>query len=192
MLNYEEIPEDLEKEDFDEYFNSAPSGRPSCDEVYEIPQRGGDEEPPPPELKTLPEELMYEFLDETKRYPVIVNFNLSHTENEKLMSVLKTHRKALVYLMDDLKGISPLITTHRIYMEEGDKPVIEHQRRLNPMTKEVVRKEVMRLLDTGIIYAIEIINGLVMSSVINAHFIALCNPVIHKTWPEVYLKQVVL
>ena len=47
--------------------------------------------------------------------------------------------------MEELKGISP--TTHRIYMEEGAKPGIEHQRKLNPMMKEVVRKEITRLLD---------------------------------------------
>lgn len=34
------------------------------------------------------------------------------------------------------------------------KPTIEHQRRLNPNMKEVVRAEVLKLLDAGIIYPI--------------------------------------
>ena len=71
------------------------------------------------------------------------------------MVILRKHRGAFGYSMEELKGISPSIATHRIYMEEGAKPVIEHQRKLNPMMKEVVRKEITRLLDAGIIYPVE-------------------------------------
>ncbi|NHN22295.1 hypothetical protein G6046_15300, partial [Bacillus amyloliquefaciens] len=43
---------------------------------------------------------------------------------------------------------------HRILMEEGCKPTIEPQRRLNPIMKEVVKKEILKWLDDGIIYPI--------------------------------------
>ena len=43
---------------------------------------------------------------------------------------------------------------HKILMEDNYKPSIEHQRRLNPNMKEVVRKEVIKWLDAGIIYPI--------------------------------------
>ena len=75
------------------------------------------------------------------------------------MKVLKEHRKAFGYSMDDLKGISPMITVHRIFMEEGAKPVAEFNRRLKPEMKEVVRKEIVRLLDAGIIYLVKKVNG---------------------------------
>jgi hypothetical protein len=39
-------------------------------------------------------------------------------------------------------------------MEPDAKPVVEHQRRLIPKMKEVVRNEVLKLLDAGIIYPI--------------------------------------
>ena len=39
-------------------------------------------------------------------------------------------------------------------MEENSKPTREMQRRLNPTLKEVVKKEVMKLLEAGIIYPI--------------------------------------
>ena len=58
------------------------------------------------------------------------------------MVILRKHRGAFGYSMEELKGISPSIATHRIYMEEGAKPVIEHQHKLNPMMKEAVRKEI--------------------------------------------------
>ena len=115
-------------------------------------RRRGDEDLPPPELKILPDNLKYRFLDNTNRFPVVINAKLSGEEEEELMKVLKEHRKAFGYSMDDLKGISPMITVHRIFMEEGAKPVAEFKRRLKPEMKEVVRKEIVRLLDAGIIY----------------------------------------
>ena len=53
-----------------------------------------------------------------------------------------------------MKGISPSICMHKILVEDNFKPTVEHQRRLNPNMKEVVRAEVLKLLDTGIIYPI--------------------------------------
>ena len=68
--------------------------------------------------------------------------------------MLKKHKKALGWSIDDIKRISPSICMHKILMEENYKLSIEHQRRLNPNMKEVVRAEVMKLLDAGIIYHI--------------------------------------
>ena len=39
-------------------------------------------------------------------------------------------------------------------MEDGAKPVRDPQRRLNPKMKEVVRKEILKLLEAGIIYPV--------------------------------------
>ena len=44
---------------------------------------------------------------------------------------------------------------HNIVLEENDKTPIEHQRRLNLVLKEVVRKEVLKWLHAGFIYAIK-------------------------------------
>ena len=43
---------------------------------------------------------------------------------------------------------------HRILLEDGHKPLVEAQRRLNPTMKEVVHKEVLKWLDDGVIYTI--------------------------------------
>ena len=43
---------------------------------------------------------------------------------------------------------------HKILLEEKAKPSVEHQRILNPVVKEVVRKEVLKWLNAGFIYAI--------------------------------------
>ena len=62
--------------------------------------------------------------------------------------------KLLRYALSDVKGIDPSIVTHKIPMVEDAKPFVDTQRRLNPRMKEEVRKEVIRLLDAGIIYPI--------------------------------------
>ena len=68
---------------------------------------------------------------------------------------LKTQMDIVYHALNDTsKGISPSICMHKILLEETSKPSVEHQRRLNPVMKEVVRKEVVKLLNAGFIYAI--------------------------------------
>jgi hypothetical protein len=90
------------------------------------------EEPQAPgvDLKPLPKGLKYEFLGPDKTYPVIMSDELSPEENEKLLILLKKHRKVIGYSINDLKGISPAFCTRRIPMEDQCKPVVDHQRRL--------------------------------------------------------------
>ena len=106
------------------------------------------------ELKPLPDNLKYAYLDEKKIYPVIISANLSEHEEERLLKTLKKHRAAIGYTLGDLKGISPTLCQHKINMEPEAKPVVDHQRRLNPKMKEVVRKEILKLLEVGIIYPV--------------------------------------
>jgi hypothetical protein len=107
---------------------------------------------PEVDLKPLPKGLQYKILGPDKTYPVIVSNELSPEENEKLLNLLKKHRKAIEYSINDLKGLSPAFCTHRIPMEDQCKPVVDHQRRLTHTMRDVVKKEVIMLLDVGIIY----------------------------------------
>ncbi|KAL6322429.1 hypothetical protein AAG906_008084 [Vitis piasezkii] len=69
------------------------------------------------------------------------------------MEVLKRCKKAIGWQISDLKGISPLVCTHHIYMEEEAKPIRQFQRRLNPHLQEVVRVR-SEATSSGIIYPI--------------------------------------
>ena len=69
------------------------------------------------------------------------------------MKTLKKHGAAIGYTLDDLKGI-PTLCQHKIKLEKDAKPVVDHQRWLNPKMKEVVRKEILKLLQAGIIYPV--------------------------------------
>ena len=113
-----------------------------------------EESAPKVELKTLPPSLRYVFLGSNSTFPIIVNAELNDEQVDKLLRRIRPHRKIIGYTIDDLKGISPSMCMHRIHMEEGFKPSIENHRRLNPNMKEVVKKEIMKLLDAGIIYPI--------------------------------------
>ncbi|CAM8948012.1 unnamed protein product [Rhodiola kirilowii] len=106
------------------------------------------------ELKPLPASLRYEFLGPNSTYPVIVNASLTDVETQKLLDVLRKHRPALGYSIDDLKGISPDLCMHRINLEVDARPSRDALRRLNPKLNDVVKKEILKLLDAGIIYSV--------------------------------------
>ena len=84
---------------------------------------------------------------------VISSILLSDQEG-KLLSILKNHKKAISWTLKDINCINPLICTHRIHLEDNAKTYRQPQRRLNPHMKEVVKNEVLKLLDVGIIYPI--------------------------------------
>ncbi|KAL1223552.1 hypothetical protein V5N11_034303 [Cardamine amara subsp. amara] len=109
---------------------------------------------PTVELKPLPEGLRYAFLGKNDTYPVIVNDKLKPEELSLLLNELRKFRKAIGYSLDDIKGISPSLCTHRIHLENETHTSVEHQRCLNPNLKKVVKKEIIKLLDAGIIYPI--------------------------------------
>ncbi|KAM2832466.1 hypothetical protein COP1_032414 [Malus domestica] len=106
------------------------------------------------ELKPLPDHLKYVFLGDNETLPVIVSSSLMAIEEEKLIRVLKDHKTAIGWTLADIRGISPTTCMHRILLEEGAKPTREAQRRLNPPMMEVVKKEIIKLLDCGVIYPI--------------------------------------
>jgi hypothetical protein len=129
------------------------------------PHRWEDLRPPPPSdvteepkigvnLKQLPINLKYVFSDTEKKCPTIINASLKSIQEAKLIQVLKKYKGAIGWEIEDLKGISPTVCMHKILMEDDHKSVVQPQRRLNPAMKEVVRKEVVKLLDACLIYPI--------------------------------------
>nr|GEX59111.1 reverse transcriptase domain-containing protein [Tanacetum cinerariifolium] len=79
------------------------------------------------ELKELPPDLEYAFLVGDNKFPVIIAKELGDEEKSSLIKIL---------------------------MEEDYKPAVQHQRQVNPKIHDVVKKEVEKLLDAGLIYPI--------------------------------------
>ncbi|GKE82298.1 reverse transcriptase domain-containing protein, partial [Tanacetum coccineum] len=88
----------------------------------------------------------------------IVNHDGKWTEDEeeadsnKVLAVSFYLRTELSIV--DIKGIDSSFCTYKILMEDEFIPSVQPQRRVNPNVKEVVKKEVIKLLDAGLIYPI--------------------------------------
>ncbi|GKE55362.1 reverse transcriptase domain-containing protein [Tanacetum coccineum] len=100
------------------------SGNPS---PSSNPIKTSIDDPPDLELKDLPPHLEYAFLEGTSKFPVIIAKDLKREEKEQLLKIL---------------------------MEDDFKPAVQHQRWVNPKIHEVIKAEVIKLLDAGLIYPI--------------------------------------
>ncbi|GJW83260.1 DNA-directed DNA polymerase [Tanacetum coccineum] len=102
----------------------------------------------------LPSHLEYAYLHDNKSFPIIISSKLSKEEKISLLRVLEKRKGIISWKMSDIKGISPSCYTHKILMEDDFKPVIQPQRCLTPKVQDVVKKEIVKLLDSGLIYPI--------------------------------------
>jgi PAS domain-containing protein len=127
--------------------DEGPTNPEPLDELLEPPK-------PPIELKHLPSGLKYAFLNDDLDSPVIISDKLSQEESLRLITVLEKHRAIFGYSLQDLKGISLVLCTHRIPTDLDITPSREPQRRLNNTIREVVKTEVLKLLHAEIIYPV--------------------------------------
>ncbi|XP_019240463.1 PREDICTED: uncharacterized protein LOC109220446 [Nicotiana attenuata] len=111
-------------------------------------------EPPQLELKPLPPHLRYRFLSSNDTLSVIVSCLLNDVQVEQLLNVLREHMQGIGWTIADIRGIPARICEHKIQLEQESKPSVENQCRLNPSMQEVVKKEIIKWLDVGVVYPI--------------------------------------
>nr|GEV80171.1 reverse transcriptase domain-containing protein [Tanacetum cinerariifolium] len=92
------------------------------------------DEPPAVELKDLPPHIEYLFLEGDDKLPIIIAKDLSVEEMTALITILKSHKRAIAWKLFDIK--------------------VQHQRRVNPKIHDVIKQEVIKLLEAGLIYPI--------------------------------------
>nr|GEW88777.1 reverse transcriptase domain-containing protein [Tanacetum cinerariifolium] len=131
-----------------------PCDFPRMDQGEVVKAKSSIEEPLKLELKYLPSHLEYAYLEGIDKLPVIIAKDLKDNEKEALLKVLKSHKRAIAWKITDIKGIDSRFCTHKILMEEDYKPAVQSQRWVNPKIHEVIKKEVTKLLDAGMIYPI--------------------------------------
>nr|GFB60338.1 DNA-directed DNA polymerase [Tanacetum cinerariifolium] len=112
------------------------------------------DEPPEVKLKDLPLHLEYAFLEGDNKFPIIISKELGDKEKSALIKVLKSHKRAIAWKLSDIQGINLEFYTHKILIEKDYKPAVQHQTRVNPKIHDVIKKEVEKLLDAGLIYPI--------------------------------------
>nr|GEV38903.1 DNA-directed DNA polymerase [Tanacetum cinerariifolium] len=94
------------------------------------------------------------YVDSDDKLHVKIANDLSIEEKAALITVLKLHKRAIAWKLSYIKGIDQEFCTHKILMEEDLEPTVQHQRRVNPKIHDVIKQEVLKLLDAGLIYPI--------------------------------------
>lgn len=112
------------------------------------------EEPPTLELTALPPHFCYAFLEAKNILLVIISANLVKIEVDAWLLVLQIFKRAIGWTISDIVGIPSGICTHKIHLELDCIPSIKHQRRLNPLINVVVKKEIIKWMNVGVMYPI--------------------------------------
>nr|GEU39377.1 reverse transcriptase domain-containing protein [Tanacetum cinerariifolium] len=107
-----------------------------------------------PSSPPLPPQELKAFLEGDDKLPVIIAKDLKYDEKTALIKVLKSQKQALAWKLSDIKGIDLEFCTYKILIEDDFKLAVQHQRRVNPKIHKVIKKEVLKLLDAGLIYPI--------------------------------------
>ncbi|KAK4405904.1 Retrovirus-related Pol polyprotein from transposon.6 [Sesamum angolense] len=98
------------------------------------------------ELKPLPEHLKYIYLGNEETLPAIISSKLSKEHEEKLVTLLREHRTAIGWTLADIKGISPAMCMHRIYLEDNTKPSREPEKAQPDAKRSVPKKTGMTVV----------------------------------------------
>jgi hypothetical protein len=94
------------------------------------------------ELKPLPNNLKYVFIEDNNTFHVIIAKGLTNAQEEKLVKLLCDHKMAIGWTLANIKGISPSMFMHHILLEDNAEPTREMQRRLSPPMMEVVKAKI--------------------------------------------------
>nr|GEY62612.1 DNA-directed DNA polymerase [Tanacetum cinerariifolium] len=98
--------------------------------------------------------LILEALLNNDPLPPLPNQKDYFPEVHKDLKVLKSRKQAIAWKLTDIKGIDPEFCSHKILLEEDYSPKVQSQRRVNPKIHDVMKKDVEKLLDGGLIYPI--------------------------------------
>ena len=75
------------------------------------------------DLKPLPLELKYAYLEENEQCQVVISSLLNASQENSLLDILRENKEAIGWKISDLKGISPFVCTHHIYLEEEARSI---------------------------------------------------------------------
>lgn len=84
--------------------------KPSAEEALQV------------KLAKLLEGLKHVFLGANETFPVIISSKLDALQEQRLVNMLREHKAALGWTIADIKGISPLICSHHIHLEDETIP----------------------------------------------------------------------
>ena len=83
-----------------------------------------------------------------------INPNLSSAETNRVIKLLQDNKEPFAWDYVDMKGISPTMCKHHIYIKDDCRSVRHPQMRMNPTMKEIVKTKLQKMLNVGFIYPI--------------------------------------
>jgi hypothetical protein len=98
-------------------------------------------------MTKLPDNLKYVFNGDNNTLLIIIAKGLISAQEKKFVKLLRDHKTIIGWTLADIKGISPSMCMHHIPLEDTTKPTRELKKRLNPPMIEVVKAEILKLLD---------------------------------------------
>jgi len=98
------------------------------------------------ELKPLPFHLRYKFLSLKSTLPLLLMLSLMAANLKTLLDVIRKHRGAMKYNIDDINEISASIFMHRILLNDGRTPSRKPQQHLNPNMQAVIKRKLSNYL----------------------------------------------
>ncbi|KAK2358323.1 hypothetical protein QL285_095517 [Trifolium repens] len=134
--------------------------KPKCFQVEAneevVKDSSKDEAPMPtvPEMKELPPNWKYVFLNEDSKDPVIVSSSLTPLDEEVLLKKFKEGQGGLGF---DLNGVIPVLCVTPVKNEEELNPSNVPFEPPNPSLEELVRKEVMKLVESGMLDSAQVV-----------------------------------
>nr|GEV80313.1 reverse transcriptase domain-containing protein [Tanacetum cinerariifolium] len=127
----------------------------------ESKEKSSVEEPPELELKELPSHLEEALINDLKSHKQAIAWKITNIKGidprfcthkilmeDDYKPAVQSQRRAIAWKITNIKGIDPRFCTHKILMEDDYKPAVQSQRRVNPKIHDVIKKEVIKLLDT--------------------------------------------
>ena len=106
----------------------------------EINLLSSSEQVPKWELKAWPNDLKYVLLGTDETFPMVISSELDSLQECKLLNVLSKHKGVIGRNTANIKGLSPLVCTHRIYLKDNNKPSRETkfflEKMVNPNRKD--------------------------------------------------------
>src|SRR3954470_10332197 len=118
-------------------------------DIPTTPRTPSIEQPPSLELKPIPENLKYAYLEMNEMLPVIISSNLDFDLENKFLQVLKKHKKAIGWTWTEISDISPSMNLHRVSTEGGDETKVVRPP-LDLLISDVVEKKITCPFDTFI------------------------------------------
>lgn len=99
----------------------------------------------------MPSHLRYVFLGDHNTLLIIVAGDLETYQGEAFKAIVNNFIHAIGWTISNIIGIAPKIYSHKIKLEQDQVPSIERQRQFNHSMQEVVKKEITKWLDEGVI-----------------------------------------